>query len=131
MNRSRVKILNGGSTGGDTTSGYDNECVLTKDEAVKKAEEFQNKLGRASQVYIGTSDYEWSAGVIEDGDDTVKTDDKESVIKDTAWGYIIDYGEGVDGIAFASHLDFTRIWIYGRNSITMMILCHMAAVPLL
>ena len=105
--------LNGGSTGGDTTSGYDNECVLTKDEAVKKAEEFQNKLGRASQVYIGTSDYEWSAGVIEDGDDTVKTDDKESVIKDTAWGYIIDYGEGVDGIAFCKSLDFTRnmdIW---------------------
>ena len=84
-----------------------------KDEAIKKAEEFQNKLGMASQVYIGTSDYEWSAGVIEDGDDTVKTDDKESVIKDTAWGYIIDYGEGVDGIAFCKSLDFTRnmdIW---------------------
>lgn len=105
--------LNGGSTGGDTTSSYDNECVLNKEEAVKKAEEFQNKLGRASQVYIGTSDYEWSAGVIEDGDDTVKTDDTESVIKDTAWGYIIDYGEGVDGIAFCKSLDFTRnmdIW---------------------
>ena len=43
-------------------------------------------MSRASQVYIGTSDYEWSAGVIEDGDDTVKTDDTESVIKDTAWG---------------------------------------------
>ena len=86
---------------------------MTKDEAVKKAEEFQNKLGRASQVYIGTSDYEWSAGVIEDGDDTVKTDDTESVIKDTAWGYIVDYGEGVDGIAFCKSLDFTRnmdIW---------------------
>ena len=27
--------------------------------------------------------------MIEDGDDTVKTDDKESFIKDTAWGYII------------------------------------------
>ena len=96
-----------------STSSYDNECALSKDEAIKKAEEFQNKLGRASQVYIGTSDYEWSAGVIEDGDDTVKTDDKESVIKDTAWGYIIDYGEGVDGIAFCKSLDFTRnmdIW---------------------
>lgn len=69
--------------------------------------------------------------MIEDGDDTVKTDDKESVIKDTAWGYIIDYGEGVDGIAFASHSISPGIWIYGRNSITMMILCHMAAVPLL
>lgn len=80
--------LNGGSTGGDTTSAYDNECALSKDEAVKKAEEFQNKLGRASQVYIGTSDYEWSAGVIEDG-------------------------EGVNGIAFCKSLDFTRnmdIW---------------------
>ena len=108
-----VEGFNGGSTGGDTTSSYDNECALSKDEAIKKAEEFQNKLGRASQVYIGTSDYEWSAGVIEDGDDTVKTDDKESVIKDTAWGYIIDYGEGVDGIAFCKSLDFTRnmdIW---------------------
>lgn len=51
--------------------------------------------------------------MIEDGNDTVKTDDKESVIKDTAWGYIIDYGEGVDGIAFCKSLDFTRnmdIW---------------------
>lgn len=51
--------------------------------------------------------------MIEDGDDTVKTDDTESVIKDTAWGYIIDYGEGVDGIAFCKSLDFTRnmdIW---------------------
>lgn len=108
-----VEGFNGGSTGGDTTSSYDNECALSKDEAIKKAEEFQNKLGMASQVYIGTSDYEWSAGVIEDGDDTVKTDDKESVIKDTAWGYIIDYGEGVDGIAFCKSLDFTRnmdIW---------------------
>ena len=36
--------------------------------------------------------------MIEDGDDTVKTDDKESVIKDTAWGNIKDYGEGVEGI---------------------------------
>lgn len=108
-----VEGFNGGATGGDTTSSYDNECALSKDEAIKKAEEFQNKLGRASQVYIGTSDYEWSAGVIEDGDDTVKTGDKESVIKDTAWGYIIDYGEGVDGIAFCKSLDFTRnmdIW---------------------
>ena len=108
-----VEGFNGGSTGGDTTSSYDNECALSKDEAIKKAEEFQNKLGMASQVYIGTSDYEWSAGVIEDGDETVKTDDKESVIKDTAWGYIIDYGEGVDGIAFCKSLDFTRnmdIW---------------------
>lgn len=46
-------------------------CII-KRRSYKKAEEFQNKLGRASQVYIGTSDYEWSAGVIEDGDDTVK-----------------------------------------------------------
>lgn len=108
-----VESYNGGSTGEDTTSAYDNECVLSKDEAVKKAEEFQKKLGRASQVYIGTSDYEWSAGVIEDGDDTVKTDDTESNSKDTAWGYIVDYGAGVDNIAFCKSLDFTRnmdIW---------------------
>ena len=50
--------------------------------------------------------------MIEDGDDTVKTDDKESVIKDTAWGYIIDYGEGVDGIAFCKSLDFNPEYGY-------------------
>lgn len=104
---------------------------MNKEEAVKKAEEFQNKLGRASQVYIGTSDYEWSAGVIEDGDDTVKTDDTESVIKDTAWGYIIDYGEGVDGIAFCKSLDFTRNMDIWENLDNYDDLCHMAIVPLL
>ena len=32
-----VEGFNGGSTGGDTTSSYDNECALSKDEAIKKA----------------------------------------------------------------------------------------------
>ena len=37
-----VEGFNGGSTGGDTTSSYDNECALSKDEAIYTCEAMPN-----------------------------------------------------------------------------------------